>query len=192
MASPSPSDADPQLRNAVGFLSHPKVKPSATADKVAFLKKKGLTNDQIARAFQSIDPQSQEAKDVLAGKYESTAAASGAVTTQTPASAVMPQYIPPPPPPASSGASSHRWITYTLGGLALLALGGAAGYAVQSYINPVSRKKKQSGDLSDISDLNRSTDYLIPLKPANEDVNEEFRKGNVWLHFLRFSFDLTD
>jgi hypothetical protein len=124
-------ESDPQVKNAIGFLSHAKVKPSPTADKVAFLKKKGLTNQQIAQAFTSLDPNSPDAKDVLAGKFDNTTATT-AVQPATPAVAAVPQYIPmpPPPPPPPAQASPNRWIAFTLGGLALLAVGGASGYFI--------------------------------------------------------------
>ena len=40
-----------QVRSAVGFLTHPKVRGSPDAQKQAFLRQKGLTDPEVTEAF---------------------------------------------------------------------------------------------------------------------------------------------
>jgi hypothetical protein len=126
MSSAQPS-ADAQVRNAVGFLSHPKVKPSSAQDKVNFLVKKGLSKQQIAQAFQSLDPNSQEASDVLAGKYDNNASATASNVTITP----LPAPIQIPSQIAQQKQAGLLSWKIASGAIALLALGGASAYALQ-------------------------------------------------------------
>ncbi len=114
--------SDAQVRNAVGFLSHPKVKPSPTQDKVSFLVKKGLSKEQIAQAFQTWDPNSQETKDVIAGKYDQAAVPSVQI-----APAPMPMSM---PMQSARQQSTSAW-KIAAGVIALIGLGGASAVAVQ-------------------------------------------------------------
>lgn len=63
LVSPPPAVAEPSeaskgnelredfVKNAVSFLTHPKVRTSDRAQKIAFLEKKGLSSREIEEAF---------------------------------------------------------------------------------------------------------------------------------------------
>jgi len=50
---PSPLRED-LIANAVGFLSHPKVRTAASSQKMSFLRKKGLNEGEIEEAFKRV------------------------------------------------------------------------------------------------------------------------------------------
>jgi hypothetical protein len=115
------------VQNAVGFLNHPKVKGSPTQDKVEFLAKKGLSKQQIAQAFQTAQPDSQETKDVLAGKYDTTTTPSSNTVQAQPmvqVPAPMPMVI-----PVQQQQYTPAW-KVALATIGLLAAGGASAIAI--------------------------------------------------------------
>lgn len=130
----SAEENDPMVKNAIGFLKHPKVVSSGVAEKVAFLKKKGLTNQQIANAYIAIDKDSKEAADILEGKYDSaTVPQSSASTPVTPAVAQPLQNqmnLPVNSQQYSGNQSTSIWtkLAYVFGGAALFGASGAAGF----------------------------------------------------------------
>uniref|UniRef100_A0A7S0V2V5 Peroxisomal membrane protein PEX14 n=1 Tax=Polytomella parva TaxID=51329 RepID=A0A7S0V2V5_9CHLO len=80
----SPSIREDQVKNAVAFLSHPKVKSSSIEAKRSFLERKGLTTAEIEAAFQQVPQDAPESKAVAATVAPTTSVASKSSSGQTP------------------------------------------------------------------------------------------------------------
>ncbi|CAN1774789.1 Peroxisomal membrane protein PEX14 [Linum perenne] len=82
-----------QVRNAVNFLSHPKVRSSAVIYRRSFLEKKGLTKEEIDEAFRRVPdppPSSQTTGTNQEGQGLSTSNSLPTAVAQTPAVATGP------------------------------------------------------------------------------------------------------
>ncbi|CAN0901199.1 Peroxisomal membrane protein PEX14 [Linum grandiflorum] len=78
-----------QVRNAVNFLSHPKVRTSAVIYRRSFLEKKGLTKEEIDEAFRRVPdplPSAQTIGTNQEGQELSTSSSQPRVVAQTPQS----------------------------------------------------------------------------------------------------------
>ncbi|GJQ09889.1 hypothetical protein GpartN1_g1680.t1 [Galdieria partita] len=71
-----------EVKKAVSFLEHPQVKPTAGQRKVDFLRRKGLTDDEIREAFQRAGQIYPE--DTFTGNSEGEQLDSAAKTTNAP------------------------------------------------------------------------------------------------------------
>jgi len=114
-AAEEPPPREDQVTNAVGFLSHPKVRGSSDASKRAFLQRKGLSQAEIAEAFRRVPP-ADPASPALAAPAPTPQPSQSLQSPQPQPMAVV--QSPPPPQPV-------RWSQVVLGaGLtALVAVG---------------------------------------------------------------------
>lgn len=80
-----------QVRNAVSFLSHPRVRGSPVVHRRNFLERKGLTKEEIDEAFRRVpDPSSASASGQTSTHQEAQAMPSTNIQTQIPAQVVQP------------------------------------------------------------------------------------------------------
>lgn len=102
-----------RLRNGVLFLKNPAVRTSSLVNKVAFLKGKGLSIDEISQCFEEAgQPQTKDALRDAGNGIVSQQSASYTPPPPPPAPlAVYPQFVPPVPQ-----QDSWSWKDYFVGG----------------------------------------------------------------------------
>lgn len=116
---PRSASDDPNIRSAVTFLADPRVRKTTIDRKIAFLKGKGLTAEQISNAFQ------QAGQSVNIEKINAISAAATVSPSSTPLLSVQhPQQQQPPSSPYTTtsrnssfsmarAAGSHTLYPYT-------------------------------------------------------------------------------
>lgn len=133
-----------QVRNAVNFLSHPKVRGTPMVQRFSFLERKGLTKEEIDEAFRRCpDPPTSdtiktsvlpEGKLVTApptqahspGMYQAT------VSPSQPAQ----HYISGPSSAITPARSGYHWSQLILGAGLIAAAGAGTGYFFQKVLAP--------------------------------------------------------
>ncbi|NWR45258.1 PEX14 protein, partial [Regulus satrapa] len=139
------SSSPPQIVTAVKFLQNPRVRQSPLASRRAFLKKKGLTDEEIDLAFQQ----------------------SGTGTEEPPSPAPSTQPLPAQPPqPLVYSPPGSRWRDY--GALAIIMAGIAFGFhqLYKKYLLPLimggkeDRKQLQRIE-SNISEMSGSVTQTV-------------------------------
>eukprot|EP00002_Diphylleia_rotans_P025291 TRINITY_DN4997_c0_g8_i1.p1 TRINITY_DN4997_c0_g8~~TRINITY_DN4997_c0_g8_i1.p1 ORF type:complete len:338 (-),score=86.41 TRINITY_DN4997_c0_g8_i1:383-1396(-) len=110
-----------RVRDAVRFLRHPRVRETPQDKKVAFLKTKGHSDEEIEEALRQADSAAPVASGALQRGGSSVAAAA--------------QEPPPPPPPSVLGMLTSLAV---LGGI-----GYGVYYAVKKFIVPMLTREEQ-------------------------------------------------
>ncbi|MBN3326193.1 PEX14 protein, partial [Atractosteus spatula] len=123
MASSEQADQQSEIATAIKFLQNQKVRQSPVATRRAFLKKKGLTDEEVDLALQR----------------------SGSTEEPLPVAPASPQHLLHPPhlAPVQYNAASSRWRDY--GALAIIMAGMAFGFhqLYQKYILPLIMGSKE-------------------------------------------------
>ncbi|XP_071431841.1 peroxisomal membrane protein PEX14 isoform X2 [Pithys albifrons albifrons] len=140
-------DLSPQIVTAVKFLQNPRVRQSPLATRRAFLKKKGLTDEEIDLALQQ----------------SGTGTGMGTEEPSVPATHALPAQ---PPHPAPYGPPGSRWRDY--GALAIIMAGIAFGFhqLYKKYLVPLimggkeDRKQLQRIE-SNISEMSGSVTQTV-------------------------------
>eukprot|EP00250_Pteridium_aquilinum_P001489 c11685_g1_i1 orf=133-1806(+) len=143
-AEPQPIRED-QVKNAVNFLSHPKVRGTPMVQRFSFLERKGLTREEIEEAFRRCpDPPTSEAA-------KATVAPEGKVVTapltQTQSGGIHQAVVSPQPQPAQQymhapssaivpARSGSHWSQLILGAGLIAAAGAGTGYLFQKVLAP--------------------------------------------------------
>jgi hypothetical protein len=138
-------ESDSSVQNAVGFLRHPKVQSADPASKVAFLRNKGLSNAQIAKAFEITQPDTGIHTKVLSGEYDRL-----------------------PPPPSTSSAplaqvgpvapqtrvADRSYVWATLGGALVFAVSAVSGFLAKDWWDrnhaSEDKQKKRVSDMDQV------------------------------------------
>lgn len=168
---------EPLIATAVKFLQNPRVRQSPLATRRAFLKKKGLTDEEIDVAFQQ------------SGTTADEPAALGSATHVVP---VQPPHLVPQPYTAGPGAS--RWRDYSA--LAVIVAGIAFGFhqLYKKYLLPLimggreDRKQLERMEAS-LSELSGSvaqtvTQLQVTLASVQELLIQQQQKVQELAHEL--------
>eukprot|EP00890_Picochlorum_soloecismus_P006169 jgi/Picsp_1/6553/NSC_03896-R1_peroxin pex14 len=115
-----------QVENAVGFLSHPKVRGSPVSSKREFLKGKGLTEAEIDEAFRRVPEIEQQTQSYNVGDINQAMKSATA-----PISKVVAQS--PVGTPIQATQPGYSWLNVFLG----FAFAGTTAYSVRKILGPV-------------------------------------------------------
>lgn len=166
--------------NAIGFLQHDKVKNSATANKVAFLRKKGMSNAQIAVAYIKAYPEdelaNQEADKIRNGDFDGVSTQ----TTPTEANAILP----PPTAPASAGVAPTSWFGVLLKSAALLAITGFSGYKAKEIMEKkgiefmhIRKEEKEYETSTEMMEIRDQLSQVVALMKENSNVQQSLNSA---------------
>eukprot|EP00204_Picochlorum_oklahomense_P002086 CAMPEP_0118799666 /NCGR_PEP_ID=MMETSP1161-20130426/1819_1 /TAXON_ID=249345 /ORGANISM="Picochlorum oklahomensis, Strain CCMP2329" /LENGTH=351 /DNA_ID=CAMNT_0006727403 /DNA_START=15 /DNA_END=1070 /DNA_ORIENTATION=- len=162
------------VQNAVGFLSHPKVRASSEASKRSFLVGKGLTEAEIEEAFRRV-PQDGSKDD--SSPLQTPGVLPG--DQGRPQGTVMPQSQQMP----ESSSRGYSWTNVLLG----MGFAAAAAYSIKSIFGPsIARgfKAWKSPEKDGDTTAKREEDEKSELVEAVREQTELMRKSLESLQIL--------